>query len=297
MRVIAFYQRLDPYVVRRIVGPMSILAARGLATHYTAPGSLRAMETANYQALLLPNWRATGTLPVAQGQYIYDLSDPAVLEDPAGRNILAQCSGALCASHGLAQRASAYVRRTVVSPSLINSAWLYSATPLRPEFQVIGCFGRFAWSEILPVLEAVLKQIPARVVSDQEEVLDALPAHRVIRAEDIPDRYAVYMRSIGVILGPGRTPLADIGILREAALGGAVPIVGPGYAQEGLLAASPDAWRKHLTSVLTDDGVRRTMSQTYQTYARKWTAARRAEAWLRDVGKVCPTIPLVGTLP
>ena len=126
MRIIAYYNLLDANVIRRVVGPLSVLSQRGKNTYYSHVGSPIGIESGNAQLIILPNWVWDGELPRIAGEYCYDLSDTELLSDEKVISLIEQCSYVMVPTKTLATLVKPYCPRILVQPSTVkgHQPWL-----------------------------------------------------------------------------------------------------------------------------------------------------------------------------
>lgn len=121
MRLIAYYHHLDANVMRRAIGPISVLSTRGQQTFYSHLTDPVQMASGNFQLVILPNWSWDGKLPEINGHYCYDLSDAALLQDEKALNVLRQCQSAMVPHATLAKLVKPFCPDVWVQPSLVHA--------------------------------------------------------------------------------------------------------------------------------------------------------------------------------
>jgi hypothetical protein len=119
-------------LVRRVIGPSSVLSQRGKVAHYGLIADPQQIEGAGLDIVLLPDWVTDQPLPPIPGHYVYDCSCHAVLEHPLTQRLMGVVSAVTVPTAELATLARAYNRRVRVVPSLVHSDWLYAIAYDRP---------------------------------------------------------------------------------------------------------------------------------------------------------------------
>lgn len=299
MRFIAYYDRPNLSAIRRLIGPLSTLATRGHAAFFKLESSLQHIETANYHLIFLPNWSYRGRLPQAQGLYVYDLSDPDLLQDDNVLNVIGQCHAVTVPSEGLASVVRPFRSHVRVVPSLVTADLFMRAQPLYgPEDRrdaFVACFGDHDWGMIAEPLQNALRQLPntIRVLTDDPALKDRL-GDRALLVELSPQMYPRLVRSCFLGLLPRVKDDHDPIWAYEMGLCGMVCIGSPAYRQAilhqdtGFIAASSDQWTDLIVKVATSDAIRTRLGREAQAHARQFTTVRGADAWLKSISKFLP---------
>ena len=303
MRFIAYYDRPNLSVVRRLITPLSTLSARGHSAFFQLESTLKYIETANYQLIFLPNWSYRGQLPTAQGIYIYDLSDPELLKDDGVLNVIGQCHAVTVPSEGLAKVVRPFRAHVRILPTLVNAELFLRAQPFyppagNPEHEhdsFIGCFGDHDWEMIVKPLSVALKQLPStvRVMTDSVLLRDAL-RDRVVYTELNPQLYPRLARTVFLGLLPRAKDDHDPVWALELGLCGVTCVGSPAYKDTilhndtGFIAASSEQWSDLITRVYADYTLRSRIGQQAQSHARQFTVVRGADKWLKSIQKFLP---------
>jgi hypothetical protein len=303
MRLIAYYRQIDPSMMRRVAAPLSTLSQRGHHTHFSVILSPQQMETANYNVILLPNWAVEVSLPRAQGSYVYDLSDAALLSDSRVQFTLGQCQAVIVPTETMATLVKPYCSRVAVIPSMVHSEWLLSAKVKRPPVPMIACLGNYPWDQLSePVAEILAEEPQVRIVTNHPDFFRSLPAKQRLFVENSADAYPYVVRGSFLALFPGERRETDPGPIAEFNLYGVPVIAGSAWSTEvehnstGMIARSPQQWADYTLRLIRDDVLRRRLGNSAQDSARKHSAVRCADSWLASVQKLCPSSVALTTL-
>lgn len=306
MRIIAYYQLLTVPLMRRIVAPFSVLSQRGEQTVFNYLASVEQLKQAQYDLVLLPNYLSLEALPPIAGQYVYDLTDAALLTHDACVQTLSQCSGVLCATDAIAKRVKAFNPRVVVAPSSTHSEWLFAVPAGTSALPLLACLGLFDFAPYVAALRQVLQQVPQlRILTDSTTLLNELPSGRIEGVAPDINSYPGIIRAADVAFAPGLERLTDPGMLYDYQLAGIPIVAGPAWAAEitdrrgqraGRVAHSPEAVTAQLTLLLTRPSVRSQLGARAQANGRAHSATLQADAWLTRVRKLCPTARALATL-
>jgi hypothetical protein len=303
MRLISYYRQIDPNLMRRVIGPLSVLSQRGHHASFSITMSPERIEVANYHIIILPNWAIDVSLPRAQGAYIYDLSDAALINDERVQFTLSQCQAVMVPTDTMATLVKPYCSRVGVVPSMVHADWFYSAQVKRPQVPMIACLGNYAWDQVGDALLDILKAEPeVKVVTNHPDFFRTLPVKQRLFIENSADAYPYVVRGSFLALFPGERREIDPGAIAEFNLYGAPVIAGPAWSAEvehnvtGLVARSPQQWADHLLRLMADETLRRRLGNAAQASARAKTAVRMADSWLSSVSKLCPSSVVLPTL-
>jgi hypothetical protein len=255
------------------------------------------METAGHRLILLPNVSYPGKLPIPHGEYIYDLSDASLLQNPNVVNVIRQCAYVTVATKEMEDLVKPFANKVQYLPSTIHAEWLkWAAKPQPPDRPTIACIGNFAWELITEPLLAAMKEFPqVCVVTSDAQLFERLPEKRRWFYNVDVQFYSQVMRRCFLGIVPGEHRHLDPGIIYEYGLFGIPVIAGPAWRQEvsdgdsGFIASSPEQFVSRFRKIMADDHRVSGMGSAAFAVARKHTAVRLADDWLRAIQKLCPT--------
>lgn len=170
MNILALYTQKTLSLLRRVLGPYSVLAQRGYRFAFqSVPTFESGVSLAyGYDLTVLPNWNLSEEevdllRDVSRRRlFCYDLSDPALLQKETVREALACCRVVSVPNQFLAKEVKAAISyahvRVVVLPSVIDVPYFMTAHT-KARFQgeegvpTIGCFGPHDWSLVQAPLQ------------------------------------------------------------------------------------------------------------------------------------------------
>jgi hypothetical protein len=315
MSLRTYYSELQLPAIRRLIGPVSILAARGKRCFYEPIPAPFNVFGAGADTILLSDWKpelGDGLPAGLSGAVIYDVSDASLLEDPRVIRALGMAHGALAPNAATAALVRAYCPQVVVAPSHVHFEWLRGTPATKPPAPLVILLsrGRQSWAELVeplkdnpddvPPLVRWLKACPEiRLVSDDMPMLDALEARvgkgRVYYAPFDSGSWPHLLRCCFLLIAPGRDETTDPIPLFEAAMLGVPTVCGEGYAvgELAMTVRSRSAWAEQLTRMTQDDRRRRLFAEHALEIAREATAVRGADGWLRRVEKAASHAPAI----
>lgn len=290
MKVRAYYTRLSIPIMRRVVGPLAVLAARGKPCSYAWVQDAREMQNAGLDIALLPDWNEPGDLPPTPGVYLYDLSDALALRDPACVVHLKAADGVLVPNEPTARLVRALNAHVLVQPSLIHAEWFFTPAAAAPKQPLVVLFAheRKDWEPLVDILTTWLKKPgDLLLLTEDPALVAALPPGRAQVVSPDIITYPQLLRAVFLALFPGHEHTADAGTLHECGLFGIPCLVGPGYsdAEVGVVAGTPERWAEQLEKLTTQDRFRSQLAKDAQTIAHEFTAVRGADGWLTRLEK------------
>jgi hypothetical protein len=218
-------------------------------------------------------------------------------------NLIQQCQSVMVPTKTLATLVKPFCSHVVVEPSTVHADWFFGQAQKRPNFPVVACVGNFDWSIILPtLLEALKEHQQVMVATTNIQLYNDLPEKRRMFVGGDVTLYARLMRTVYLALMPGERRDIDPGPIHEFGLFGVPSIVGPAWAEDvrhgvnGLVAGSPQSFRRAFDLLTTKDAVRGRLGSAAVVAAREHTAVRRADRWYSAVAKLCPSAAVSTTL-
>lgn len=170
MKVLALYTTKTLSIIRRVMAPYSCLAERGHSFSFLQVPSFEAGMAYGRDITVLPNWVLTAEendqleRVGLECSFVYDLSDPSLLENPQVRRTMNLCRVVTVPNEHLATEARGVVStsgmppRVTITPSVVDVPYFVSARRLPylvPDKTTIGCYGNHDWEIVRPVITAL----------------------------------------------------------------------------------------------------------------------------------------------
>ncbi len=297
MRVIAYYDAMTFPVVRRLIGPLSVLSQRGHQCFFQHISDLRQIDTAGYHLIFLPDAQVRlGTrLPDLQGLYVYDLSDPTLLKKDECVEVIRQCHAVTVPNETMAAIVKPFCGRVKVIPSLVHAETFLRARPIPFQRPIIACVGDHDWNLIAEPLKDALKQLPSNVTvaTDSRFLAEFLGKRAILYPIDL-QTYPALCRSSFLALLPRDKSDRDTVWAYEFGLCGVPAIASPAYRdvivhkETGMIANVSHQWIEYLTALVTKERARSMLSAGAVAEAREKSATRQADHWLHSIKRLLP---------
>lgn len=297
MRLIAYYEAMSLSVVRRLIGPLSVLSQRGHQCFFQHISDLREMDTGNYHLIFLPDAQARlGTrLPDTNALYVYDLSDPNLLNKSECLEVLRQCHACMVPVEGMVAQVRPFCPRVKVIPSLVSSEIFLRARPVPFQRPVIACVGDHDWSMIADPLEQVLKTLPPEViVATDSDLLITLLGKRAVPFPVDLQTFPALCRSVFLALLPRAKNDRDTAWANEFGLCAVPCIASPAYRDvidhkvTGMIANVSTQWSDYVSALFSNEKLSRILGVAACSAAREKSATRQADHWLHSVKRFLP---------
>lgn len=283
MKILALYVERTLPILRRVLAPFSVLSTRGHSFSFMQIPTFDPGLGAGYDATVLPDWVLSDEENRAMAEvalhtvFVYDLSDPALLQMPSVRQTMALCKLITVPNEYLRKEVEIAVRsvKCVVLPSTIDIPYLMQANSYpKPEGKIIGCVGPYDWELVKEPIAKIREEYPAILfVGDQrayDMLGDLLCQPLMITSQTYPGFLRMCrmgLRPLAHDLGQDTIDEHEYGLLGRPTLS---------------LHRSQDAlWQMRIVEMINSPHLRGNWGNAAHVRAKEWSAVRLADRYLK----------------
>lgn len=326
MKVLALFSTFNHTILRRVLAPYAALVNRGEQFTFRQVLHFDADMAHSAHITVLPNWILSDEEVESlqnvgsRCSFVYDLSDPALLQNEQVQKTLTFCRAVTVPNAFLQKEVQGLLNgsgsfglmgkpRVFVTPSCLDVPFFMRAHDKERQFQifsrwmpilmtnatVIGCFGPHDWHLIKDVVAKLQQDIPHLVFIGDKGAAEVMPEIQVV--PDLVDYLPFFLNRCAFGLCPREGAsgedtfwVHEYGILTRPVIASA----NSAYTKESSSNATrfvpntQDAWEKAIR-LLTNDGIERNLlGNGAFIEAQRHRSTKMADQYKAILGKLLP---------
>ena len=294
MKFLALYKDSTLPLLRRVKAPFSALAERGHSFTFMQVDTFSMVMTYGSDVTILPNWVFT------EGEYIkyheavnlgrifvYDLSDPRLLDNPMVWQTLADASLVTVPNARLQKEVEILHggTRCAITPSCVDVPYFMHANTFPdPQKTFVGCFGDYDWS----LLKDIASHFKGVTFLTDGFSAPYLLGDNVEVAEVTPDTYPLLLRSCVFGLCPSDGPSDRDEVVRHE-----YGILSTPTLQLQVKEQTTEMWVASIRKLLAEPRLRAELGRTAFLKANEQRAVMQAGEYMRVFRKKLPLVSVV----